>query len=113
MAVRKAQPVRKKISYTTINRAALENLPFLISRWLPDGKMQGREWVTRNPRRNDRDAGSFCINVHTGRWADFAVSGVRGGDIISLAAYLADISQHNAACNLASMLGFSASEVRQ
>lgn len=100
------------IQYETINAAALSELPFLILRWLPDGKMQGREWVARNPRRSDKTPGSFSVNISTGRWADFAEHDARGGDVISLAAYLANIPQHEAAQNLAAMLGLSAQESR-
>ena len=37
--------------------------------------------------RSDRRPGSFSVNTRTGRWADFA-TGDRGGDVVSLAAYL-------------------------
>ena len=40
-----------------------------------------------NPTRPDRRAGSFKVNLRTGRWADFA-TGDKGGDAVSLAAYL-------------------------
>ncbi|MCG6869541.1 MAG: hypothetical protein LJE91_12695 [Gammaproteobacteria bacterium] len=83
---------------------ALAVLPALLARWLPDGRRQGNEWVARNPRRDDRRPGSFSVNVVTGRWADFA-NGDRGGDPISLAAYLHDISQSDAARKLTDMLG--------
>ena len=43
--------------------------------------------MARNPTRPDRRPGSFKINLTTGRWADFA-TGDRGGDPVSLAAYL-------------------------
>ena len=49
-----------------------------------DGRICGREYVARNPRRDDRRAGSFKINVTAGRWSDFA-TGDKGGDPISLA----------------------------
>jgi hypothetical protein len=39
-----------------------------------------------------------------GKWADFATDD-RGGDVISLAAYLAGTGQTEAARNLAEMLG--------
>lgn len=58
-----------------------------------------------NPRRADRRPGSFRINLRSGRWADFALGGVAGGDLISLAAYLFDLSQGDAARRLAAMLG--------
>ncbi len=92
------------IDFGTVNRAALANLPELVARWLPDGRRYGAEWVARNPRRADRRPGSFKVNLMSGRWGDFAI-GVTGGDPVSLAAYLADIGQAEAARRLAAMLG--------
>jgi hypothetical protein len=97
-------PQRRLVDFDRINRSALAILPRLLERWLPDGKQQGREYLARNPKRYDRRAGSFLINVGTGKWADFA-TGDRGGDVISLAAFLAGISQREAAERLANMLG--------
>jgi len=94
----------RKIDFTAINRVALTHLPDLLDRWLPDGVREGAEWVARNPRRDDRHHGSFKINMSTGRWADFA-TGDRGGDVISLAAYLARLTQREAARRVAAMLG--------
>ena len=54
------------------------------------------------PRR--QRLGSFKINRYNGRWADFA-TGDKGGDPVSLVAYLADVSQGEAARLLAQMLG--------
>lgn len=96
--------IRRRLDFRAINSAALGVLPSLLHRWLPDGRTQGGEYVARNPRRNDRHPGSFRINLQTGRWADFA-TGDKGGDVISLAAYLADLSQGEAARRLAVMLG--------
>jgi hypothetical protein len=42
--------------------------------------------------------------MRTGRWADFA-TGDKGGDIVSLAAYLFGLSQSEAARQVAQMLG--------
>ncbi len=92
------------IDFHRINAAALPALPSLLSRWLPDGRREGHEWVALNPRRNDRSLGSFRINMTTGKWADFA-TGDRGGDVISLAAYLAGTGQTEAALSLARTLG--------
>lgn len=94
----------KQIDFAAINCAALPTLPALVERWLPQGRKVGREWVALNPRRPDRKAGSFKINLDTGRWSDFA-TGDAGGDPISLAAYLDGSSQSVAAKNLAQMLG--------
>lgn len=87
-----------------LRAVALARLPELLARWLPDGKLEGREWVARNPTRDDRRPGSFKVNIFTGRWADFA-TGDRGGDAISLAAYLARCSWREAAQRLAETLG--------
>ncbi len=95
---------RSRIDFETINRAALARLPELCDRWLPDGRRRGHEYVARNPRRVDRRAGSFSVNLSTGRWADFVV-GARGGDPVSLAAYLSGLGQAAAARQLADMLG--------
>lgn len=99
-----ATPVSDPIDFAGINRAALERLPEVLARWLPDGRTEGREYVTRNPTRADRRAGSFKINLNTGRWSDFATGDV-GGDPISLAAYLGRCGQGEAARRLAGMLG--------
>ncbi len=65
-------------------------------------------WTARNPRRADTHAGSFRINLRTGRWADFA-TGDKGGDPVSLAAYLHGLSQIEAARRLAGMFGLEGS----
>jgi hypothetical protein len=96
----------RPIDFRRINRAALEDLPALLFRWLPDGRVVGGEYVARNPRRIDSNPGSFTVNFRTGRWADFA-TGDKGGDVISLAAYLAGTGQDEAARQLAVMLGVS------
>jgi len=95
---------RLPIDFAAINRAGLAALPRLLARWLPDGKRVGSEWLARNPRRSDRRAGSFKVNLRTGRWADFA-TGDRGGDPIALAAFLSGMGQADAARKLAKMLG--------
>ena len=92
-----------KVDFDTVNSAALRILPALCTRWLPGGKLVGREYVARNPKRRDNKLGSFSINVKTGRWSDFS-SGEKGGDPVSLAAFLFDLSQGDAAERLAEML---------
>jgi hypothetical protein len=92
------------IDFAAINQAALAAFPAVLARLLPRGKAVGRELVALNPRRSDRNLGSFKVNRYNGRWADFA-TGEQGGDPISLVAYLADVSQGEAARLLAQMLG--------
>jgi hypothetical protein len=93
-----------RIDFTGINRAALAHLPAILNRLLPNGKRAGREFVALNPRRADRHLGSFRINIGSGQWADFATND-RGGDVVSLVAYIADCSQLEAAKKLSRTLG--------
>ncbi len=93
-----------QLDFQAINRAALASLPALLRRWLPDGRLVGREYTARYPRRADRRPGSFRINVNSGKWADFA-TGDAGGDVVSLAAYMSGTGQAEAARALADMLG--------
>jgi hypothetical protein len=94
------------IDFAAIGREALRCLPALVARWLPDGRRDGHEWVARNPTRADRRPGSFRVNLSSGRWADFA-TGDRGGDPVSLTAYLFNLTQADAARRLAEMLGIA------
>jgi hypothetical protein len=98
------------IDFQSINQAALPALPAILARLLPGGKIMGGEYVPLNPTRADHRPGSFKINVRTGQWADFAC-GDKGGDIISLVAYLEGTTQAEAARMLARMLGLDC-EVR-
>jgi hypothetical protein len=92
------------LDFDAVNRAALAALPALLRRWLPDGVARGKEYIARDPRRADRRPGSFSINLRTGKWSDFA-TGDKGGDVVSLGAYLAGAGQAEAARALADMLG--------
>jgi len=94
----------KPLDFDAINRAALSALPAILARLVPDGKIIAGEYVARNPTRADRRAGSFKVNVQSGRWADFA-TGDKGGDVVSLVAYLEGVNQGKAARLLAGMLG--------
>ena len=95
------------IDFAAINAAALSALPSLVRQWLPNGRMEGHEYIAKNPRRADKTLGSFKVNTRSGKWADFACD-ARGGDVISLAAYLSGIRQVEAARALADMLGVRA-----
>jgi hypothetical protein len=95
--------MRSSIDFDAINAAALPALPVLLRRWLPDGRLHGREYLARNPTRADHRPGSFSINIRTGRWADFS-TGDTGADVINLYAYLRNIGQGAAARELAGLL---------
>lgn len=96
----------RSIDFRFIGDAALAHAEAILSRWLPDGRRCSGEWVARNPRRSDRHLGSFKVNLRNGRWGDFA-TGDAGGDLVSLAAFLFDLKQDEAALRVADMLGVS------
>lgn len=86
--------------FKEINRQLLPQLRFYLSQWLPDGRIEGNEYVARNPKRMDRHLGSFRVNLRTGRWGEFA-TGDAGHDIVSLYAYLKGVRQSEAIKELA------------
>ncbi len=101
------KPAASTFNFPAINRAALASIGAVLARLLPGGRVVGGEYLALNPRRADTHLGSFkvrMIGARAGCWADFAL-GDRGGDIVSLVAYLAGVSQGEAARLLAQMLG--------
>lgn len=88
------------MKFSELNARLMPSFASLVTQWLPSGKREGAEWVALNPTRNDKKAGSFRINVNTGKWADFATND-NGGDPISLYAYLHNMEQIEAAKELA------------
>lgn len=82
---------------------ALAQVDAVLAHWLPDGKISGSEYQARNPTRDDKRPGSFSVNINTGQWGDFATDD-RGGDLISLIAYLDGITQGEAETRLAEFI---------
>jgi len=99
----------RPIAYRRIAEAARAHAAAIVRQWLPNGRRLGHEWAALNPRRDDRRFGSFRINLRTGAWGDFAIN-ERGGDLISLAAYLYGLNQAEAALKIAHMLGVDPNE---
>ena len=100
-----------RIDFERVNAAALRNSDAVVRGLLPDGRRDGAEWVARNPLRNDRKPGSFKVNLLTGKWGDFATND-RGGDLVSLAAFVASLPQREAAIRLAESLGVDPFDAR-
>jgi hypothetical protein len=99
--------MKGSLDFENVNAAALAALPAILCRLLPGGKIDGHEFVALNPRRNDKRPGSFKIRMsgaRAGSWADFA-TGDKGGDPVSLVAYIENIGQGDAARLLAKLLG--------
>lgn len=74
-----------QLDFAAINQAL--DPETVLPQWLPAGHRRGKEWVSPNPTRNDRNPGSFTINMVSGVWKDYA-TGEGGSDLVSLYAYL-------------------------
>lgn len=95
-----------KVDFKLIAAQALASVDSLLNTWLPGGKREGHEYKALNPVRSDRKLGSFSINTKTGAWADFA-DDAKGGDLISLYAYLHSLEPLAAAIEVAGQVGVS------
>ncbi|MEA0970613.1 hypothetical protein Megvenef_00580 [Candidatus Megaera venefica] len=87
------------INFSVVKNSLRGHEYTILRQLLPYGKKEGNEYVALNPTRNDRNLGSFRINTTTWKWSDFATND-RGGDIISLYAYIKEINQLTAAKEL-------------
>ena len=96
------------IDFTLINNQILAQSPQILREWLPRGKVAGREYIALNPTRADNTLGSFKINYQTGVWEDFSGGpGDKGGDLVSLYAYIKGIKQGEAAKQIAEDLNIN------
>jgi len=85
-----------QIDFAGINNRLLPNAKGLLQEWLPGGRFEGNEYLAFNPTRDDSSLGSFSINWKYGSWMDGA-TGDKGGDLISLYAYINKMKQGEAA----------------
>jgi hypothetical protein len=104
-------PRARTVDFGAIRSASQQNAHAICNRIIPGGRVVAGEYVVRNPKRVDRRPGSFKVNLRTGRWADFA-TGDKGGDLISLVAWLFDLTQAEAALRLASLLSINSEAMR-
>ena len=89
--------------FAAVNGAALARLPDVLARLLPGGRVVGVEYECAS--LGGGEGSSLRVNLRTGRWADFAVAGAKGGDPVSLAAAVTGRPPAEAAHGLARMLG--------
>ena len=71
------------VDFKAISSTAIRVLDTIVPLILPGGYRKGREWIVRNPTRNDATPGSFSVNLQTGIWADFA-TGATGGEVVAI-----------------------------
>lgn len=94
-----------KLDFNLIDMAAQSKLGMLLTWLLPVGERRGHEWVALNPNRNDRNLGSFRINLLNGKWSDFALRDVKGVGAISIVSYILKIPRREAARVVAKYIG--------
>ncbi|PRC93075.1 DUF5906 domain-containing protein [Solimicrobium silvestre] len=95
-----------------VKQAALYSIEALLTRWLPNGVLEGREWCIGSREGEAGRSMKVCIaGERIGRWSDFA-SGDTGGDLISLYSYINSISQLVAMKEVAGQLGIDIASAR-
>ncbi|QSA97506.1 hypothetical protein [Methylococcus sp. EFPC2] len=87
----------KPLYFEAIKAAAIASLEPICRHWLPNGKCSGREWPIGDRSGADGQSLKVCLEGNkAGVWSDFA-SGDKGGDAISLVAFVDGGSQGEAA----------------
>lgn len=89
-----------------VEAAALALIDSLLADWLPNGVREGAEYCIGS--RYGEAGKSMRIRLvgeKAGCWADFSAEGEAGGGLISLYAYIHEISQGKACAQLAGQLG--------
>lgn len=88
------------MEFEKLAEVLLSQSRILLPGWLPGGRPRGEEYVCGSIRGGKGD--SFSVNMNTGRWADFAVPTLKGGDLISLYAAINNKRQSEAFQELSS-----------
>ncbi len=100
------------LDFKAIEAALLASSRGYLEHLLPGGKIEGHEWVARNPTRSDNKPGSFKVNLNTGKWADFS-SGQSGHGLLDLAELICGAPLVVAAREAAAWLGIDTSAPAQ
>lgn len=91
--------------FKSLNDKLLSHAREIVSDLLPGGKPIGREWTCGD--LTGKPGNSCKVNLDTGRWSDFASGTDQGGDLISLYAAIHNVSQPEAAGQLAARYGIT------
>lgn len=91
--------------------AAIQSIDQLLADWLPNGVQEGAEFCIGS--RHGEAGKSMRIRLtgdKAGCWSDFSADGDAGGDLISLYAYIFNVSQGKACAVIAERLGITLAE---
>lgn len=95
--------MREPIDFVRLAAELLDRIDQLVPQWLPGGHRTGPEYECADLAGGQ---GTSCkVNMHTGRWADFATDDA-GGDLISLYAAIHGVNNGKAAAMLMDELGW-------
>ncbi len=97
----------EKLDFMLIAARALEQIEAVCSHWLPAGKKAGPEWEIGD--RHGAPGKSLKVHLSGGKagmWSDFSTDD-KGGDLVSLVAFVDGCTQLDAARKLAEFLGMS------
>ena len=102
--------MKKPLDFKAIAARALEQIEAVCLHWLPAGKKAGPEWEIGDRHGN---AGK-SLKVHltgskAGMWSDFSTDD-KGGNLVSLVAFVDGCPQLDAARKLAEFLGIATSD---
>lgn len=93
------------MKFEEIREKLLDDILALAKDMAPGGRVAGKYWISRNPTRDDRHAGSFWILLEgqaKGAWRDEAgIRGVDEGDVVKLVQYcrrLPDLTETRKEC---------------
>lgn len=95
--------MRTKLDFEGLSSILLSRSLEFVARWLPGGKVRGREYICGGLRGGPGE--SLSVNLETGRWAEFAGND-KGGDLISLYAAIEGLKQGEAAKRLSEDINF-------
>lgn len=93
-----------QIDFEGLGKALLADALRLCTQWLPGGHLRGNEYCCSDIRGGPGD--SMKVNIKTGMWRDFGTSDPGGSDLISLFAAVENLTQIEAARQLAAKIGF-------
>lgn len=101
---------RGKLDFKLIASRALDQIEAVCVHWLPNGRRTNAEWEIGDRHGNPGKS----LKVHltggkAGMWSDFSTDD-KGGDLVSLVAYVDGCSQLEAARKLAEFLGIGNAE---
>jgi putative DNA primase/helicase len=95
--------------FSRVKAAALQSIETLVQQWLPNGVRDGNEWCVGSRSGEAGQSMKIHLSGHkAGVWSDFSGDdGDAGGDLISLYAYIFQVSQWSACKAIAVDLGLA------